>query len=238
MNYFNIVVDGYLDPTTKKYLDKYLVRQFSIAEKDGYTVDEFFDGCFSVITAFHKYLDNMVHNRKSELNQLIILSSNDNEAIKGYLKEVSEEKRHKYFVNLYFLTRDIRYNGIQLNYNQVCDIESNIINAKAQFVKIDLAEVRKKSKELTPPKGTTGVFCWLVNYLGIIPKENIEDIIPYCERVCNHYKIPYSDTVRRNFKAPNKRELNKVIEKVIPFVKTDNLESLIKKISTYIVTYK
>lgn len=49
MNYIEIVLRGYFDSNSRKFLDRYFSREFKKAEKEHFEIDEFFEGCRGVI---------------------------------------------------------------------------------------------------------------------------------------------------------------------------------------------
>jgi hypothetical protein len=68
MNYLNIVLSGYFDSTTSKYLDRYFFREFKKAETEqSLEADEFFSGCLSVIEEWEKHLQGKVFKEMERL---------------------------------------------------------------------------------------------------------------------------------------------------------------------------
>lgn len=74
-----------------------------------------------------------------------------------------------------------------------------------------------------------GVFCYLINKLGIDAREEAESINVYCKRICNKFKLPYTDRVRQNFNAKVTGKLKKqLIEGLLPLIDPET-QSLINK---------
>ena len=67
-----------------------------------------------------------------------------------------------------------------------------------------------------------GLFCSLVNRVGIDKKEEIESATVYCERICNKFKLPYTDRVRQNYNVnETKKLIQELTEKVLPLINND-----------------
>lgn len=54
LNYLKIVLDGYQDFNSRKFLKNYFIRQWKKAEENHYTLDEFFIGLRNVVKAFEE----------------------------------------------------------------------------------------------------------------------------------------------------------------------------------------
>lgn len=68
MNYLDIVLIGYFDSTTRKFLGRYFFREFTKAEKEqSLEADEFFSGCLSVIEEWEKHLQGKVFKEMERL---------------------------------------------------------------------------------------------------------------------------------------------------------------------------
>jgi hypothetical protein len=67
-----------------------------------------------------------------------------------------------------------------------------------------------------------GLFCGLINRIGIDKKDETESATVFCERICNKFKLPYTDRVRQNYNVKeNKRLLKELKEKVLPLIDTE-----------------
>ncbi|MCD8446757.1 hypothetical protein [Tenacibaculum finnmarkense] len=71
LNYTEIVLNGYLNPDSRGYLDNYFFRQFKKAQKDFYEADEFFNGCFRVTRFFEAEMNKRIIERITELYLII-----------------------------------------------------------------------------------------------------------------------------------------------------------------------
>jgi hypothetical protein len=78
-------------------------------------------------------------------------------------------------------------------------------------------QTETKTDKLKAP--VLGLFCSLINKIGIDKKDETESATVYCERICGKFKLPYTDRVRQNY---NVNETNKLIqeltEKVLPLI--------------------
>jgi len=84
-----------------------------------------------------------------------------------------------------------------------------------------------KTKKLTAP--VLGLFCGLINKIGIDKREETESAPIYCERICVKYKLPYTDRVRQNYNVnENKKPIQELTEKVLPLIDIET-KSLIQK---------
>lgn len=73
INYLKIVLDGYLDGNSRKYLKDYFKRQWKKAEANHYSFEEFFVGLRSVVKAFEEDINLRKAKRINELYILISL---------------------------------------------------------------------------------------------------------------------------------------------------------------------
>lgn len=73
INYLKIVLDGYLDGNSRKYLKDYFKRQWKKAEANHYSIEEFFVGLRSVVKAFEEDINLRKAKRINELYILISL---------------------------------------------------------------------------------------------------------------------------------------------------------------------
>ena len=83
-------------------------------------------------------------------------------------------------------------------------------------------------------KTETGIFCNLINEIGIDVRKEEESAEAYCKRICSKYNLEYSDKVRQKFSERNTRKNSEAIaEKILPFIdgqtKEKIQEHLIKK---------
>lgn len=71
MNYFDIVLAGYANENTKKHLTNYFTREYKKAKNNHYTIEEFFDGCLSILNKIEKPISISKMNRLNELNTIL-----------------------------------------------------------------------------------------------------------------------------------------------------------------------
>ena len=64
-----------------------------------------------------------------------------------------------------------------------------------------------------------GFFCNLINKIGIDKQDEIESATVYCKRICDKFKLPYTDRVRQNYNVnENKKLIQELTEKVLPLI--------------------
>jgi len=84
-----------------------------------------------------------------------------------------------------------------------------------------------ETKKFTAP--VLGLFCGLINKIGIDKKEESESAAIYCKRICVKYKLHYTERVRQNYNVnENKKLIQDLTEKVLPLIDTET-KSLIQK---------
>jgi hypothetical protein len=88
-------------------------------------------------------------------------------------------------------------------------IETNhIIDVKSQKT---LAETIKSP--------VLGFFCGLINVIEIDKMGETESAAVYCQRICNKFKLPYTDRVRQNYNVnETKKLIHQLTEKVLPLI--------------------
>jgi hypothetical protein len=65
MDYFKIVLDGYINDNNRKYLAEYFVREQKKASKEYYSADEFFSGCNSIVQQFTAEIKRQLYKEKN-----------------------------------------------------------------------------------------------------------------------------------------------------------------------------
>lgn len=64
-----------------------------------------------------------------------------------------------------------------------------------------------------------GLFCGLINKIGIDRKDDTESATVYCKRICYKFKLPYTDRVRQNYNVNETRKLLKELsEMILPLI--------------------
>lgn len=72
MDYFKIVLDGYLNPSTCDHLTDYFFREFKKAEKEYFSPKEFFEsGCLGIVEAFKTDIRNRLFKEKNMVYTMI-----------------------------------------------------------------------------------------------------------------------------------------------------------------------
>lgn len=80
------------------------------------------------------------------------------------------------------------------------------------FIKNDLLSLTDntyvKEKKISAP--TIGLFCSLINNLNHLKRDESEDVVTYCKKICEIYELKYTDRVRQNFYSSdtNKNRVN------------------------------
>lgn len=141
MDYLNIVLFGYINPTTNNHFQNYLLREFKKAEKENYSIDEFYEGCLKATEYLNKENIQRFYKRKNELYQLLDMAKDDklgykdlkenqtkedykNELIKSCEKQLEIKEPFGYGVPLFMLTNG-KFTG-HLYYEQIKEIEKEI----------------------------------------------------------------------------------------------------------------
>jgi hypothetical protein len=78
-------------------------------------------------------------------------------------------------------------------------------------------QTETKTGKLKAP--VLGLFCSLINRIGIDKREETESAAVYCERICEKFKLPYTERVRQNYNVnENKKLIKELTEKVLPLI--------------------
>lgn len=86
-----------------------------------------------------------------------------------------------------------------------------------------------ETKTYKPKAPVLGLFCSLINKIGIDKKEESESATVYCERICNKFKLPYTDRVRQNYNVKETKKLKQeLIEKVLQLIDNETKISVQK----------
>jgi hypothetical protein len=74
-----------------------------------------------------------------------------------------------------------------------------------------------KTDKITAP--VLGLFCTIINKIGIDKRDETESATVYCKRICDKFKLPYTDRVRQNYNVnENKKLIQELTEKVLPLI--------------------
>jgi hypothetical protein len=84
-----------------------------------------------------------------------------------------------------------------------------------------------KTDKLKAP--VLGLFCSLINKIGIDKRGETESAKVYCERICVKFKLPYTDRVRQNYNVnETKRLIQELTENVLPLIDNETKISVQK----------
>lgn len=102
MNYLEILLHGYLNPNTRKYLEDYFIRECNAAKAKGYSQNEFFDGIMEAVNKLDAIITQQLINEKKELNRYLVaaIESGDQQSSEEIRKGLSRLNRSDYEVNL------------------------------------------------------------------------------------------------------------------------------------------
>lgn len=108
MDYLDIILRGYFDINSRKYLDRYFKREFEKANKEGFEPDEFFEGCSRIINDWDKELEIKLIERQNELGLMLDRAEN-NEAKKELIeyceRELQTISKNNFTVHLFSYTQ-------------------------------------------------------------------------------------------------------------------------------------
>ena len=85
MDYRKIVLEGYNNNDSRQNLDSYFFRQWKNAEKEFYSVKEFFDGCLSQINSFKTNIEVQKNQDKGQFESWLRNAKN-----RSYPKKAGE----------------------------------------------------------------------------------------------------------------------------------------------------
>jgi len=110
----------------------------------------------------------------------------------------------------------------------LASLNSRIEIFEALIIKVEaLPPQQTETRKLTAP--VLGLFCGLINKIGIDKKEEKESATIYCKRICVKYKLHYTDRVRQNYNVNEiKKLIQELTEKVLPLIDTET-KSLIQQ---------
>ena len=86
---------------------------------------------------------------------------------------------------------------------------------------------QNETKKITAP--VLGLFCALINKIGIDKKHESESATVYCERICGKFNLKYTDRVRQNYNVIETKNLIKdLTEMVLPLIDNETKISIQK----------
>lgn len=105
-----------------------------------------------------------------------------------------------------------------------------------QFLELEMIQTEReinplpkqnKTKKITAP--VLGLFCALINKIGIDKKHESENANVYCKRICGKFNLNYTDRVRQNYYEPETKKLIKdLTEMVLPLIDNETKISIQK----------
>jgi hypothetical protein len=108
------------------------------------------------------------------------------------------------------------YSGI------VNKVEEQVNKYPRLFAKFDKCEHNLPSQQTKFDKikaPVLGLFCNLINRIGIDKKEETESATVYCKRICDKFQLTYTDRVRQNYNVnETKKLIQELTEKVFPLI--------------------
>lgn len=126
MDYLKIVLDGYCNPTDKKFLKEYFIRESKKAEAEFYSPEVFLTGCKDAVQT---YLINDLHRQKSDARKELLevrqwAKEHDQELFNRTYEQEDNLNIENYTVNLYYLTNG-RYTG-HMDYSEIMHISDTL----------------------------------------------------------------------------------------------------------------
>ena len=106
-----------------------------------------------------------------------------------------------------------------------------------RYLQLEIEKINDVSGKVHQPKTKTvkikapalGLFCNLINEIGNDKRKEGENATVYCRRICNKFKLPYTDRVRQNYNVnQTKRLRQELTEKVLPLIDYE-IKALIEK---------
>jgi hypothetical protein len=197
---------------------------------------------FINLNDFTKYLKNISNSYSEYILNKSLLLIDENRNI--YLNhKISILKTHSESLNFIFDNFKINstINAIKTPYSSIL-LDIKILKNQKQidlFYEIYLQiktislkcifDIASQLKNITPQQSETktdklkapvlGLFCSLINKIGIDKKDETESATVYCERICGNFKLPYTDRVRQNYNVnENKKLIKELTEKVLPLI--------------------
>lgn len=149
MDYLPVVLNGYINDNTRNHLPSYFIREFKKAEKEHYSIIEFFEGCLKIVTLFDEIILSNLHKRQNELYMILgwaengMNGSNDqpkplmeehHKTIEYCKKELEGINKENFPANLLQTTRD-KFKG-HLYYSQLLTIKRAIEKAYKNFAPV------------------------------------------------------------------------------------------------------
>ncbi len=127
--------------------------------------------------------------------------------------------------------------NLELNFGDYCQELLEQLEEEQRFLKLPHSNERvnpmpptkakDENKKISAP--VIALFCLLIGETKVIEKKEYDSVEAYCEKVCNTYKLRYTDRVRQNFDASRTiRNIKKVKELILPNIDAKTSNTLIK----------
>lgn len=126
MDYLKIVLDGYCNPTDKKFLKEYFIRESKKAEVEFYSPEVFLTGCK---TAVQTYLIGDLHRQKQESERELFdakqwAKENEPDTVNQRFEQEDNLNIEDYSVNLWQVTNG-RYT-CHIDYSEIMHISDTL----------------------------------------------------------------------------------------------------------------
>ena len=184
--------------------------QNSLTEKMDFVPDNPFFNLYLGLCYLEKVLQLIKNEYESNLNTSI-----------EYLENIMYQSED--YKNLVEVSRSIGRNIINNKQHPDFGILKKHIAEQLEYI-----ERNNKTVKALPPQQTKtdklkapvlGLFCSLINKIGIDKKNETESATVYCERICDKFKLPYTDRVRQNYNVnETKKLMQELTEKVLPLI--------------------
>jgi hypothetical protein len=184
------------------------------------------------ITDIDTLCDNcpILNKVKEVATEMIVLTENlkavnNNDYLIDYYKE-KIKKGNSIIEDM--VNGDFKHTGDNFRQNRIALLLSWKDSVKYYTEQLQL--ILRGKPEALPPQQTEpktyklkapvlGLFCNLINKIGIDEKGETESATVYCERICNKFRLPYTDRVRQNYNVnENKKLIKELTEKVLPLI--------------------
>ena len=99
----------------------------------------------------------------------------------------------------------------------------------------DCQSPTRQKKEPIIEAPVLALFCTILSVAEILPILDSESNMSYCKRVCNLYKLKYTDRVRQNFRGScTKKNEEKLRKQLLPIIDQNTAQ----KITNYLESKK
>ena len=196
--------------------------QNSLTEKMDFVPDNPFFNLYLGLCYLEKVLQLIKNEYESNLNTSI-----------EYLENIIYQSED--YKNLVEVSRNIGRNIINNKQHPDFGILKKHISEQLEYI-----ERNNKIIKALPPQQTgtktdklkapvLGLFCSLINKIGIDKKDETESATVYCERICGKFKLPYTERVRQNYNVKETKKLiQELTEKVLPLIDNETKNSVEK----------